>query len=49
MSANDGATVIIASHDVTLTEHTNRSLRLLDGRLIPSTAPKLATSTEETV
>ena len=45
--ANAGATVIIASHDVTLAEHTDRSLRLLDGRLIPPTAPRLATTSKE--
>jgi lipoprotein-releasing system ATP-binding protein len=28
-----GATVIIASHDVTLGEHVDRSLHLVDGRL----------------
>jgi putative ABC transport system ATP-binding protein len=30
---NAGATVIVASHDATLTEHTDRTLRLVDGRL----------------
>lgn len=30
-----GTTVIVASHDLTLEEHTDRSLRLLDGRMVP--------------
>jgi putative ABC transport system ATP-binding protein len=30
-----GTTVIVASHDLTLEEHTDRSLRLLDGRVVP--------------
>jgi ABC-type lipoprotein export system ATPase subunit len=29
-----GATVIVASHDATLAEHADRTLRLLDGRLV---------------
>ena len=36
MRSSRGATVIIASHDTSLTEHVDRSLRLLDGRLTPS-------------
>jgi ABC-type lipoprotein export system ATPase subunit len=35
-----GATVIVASHDLTLSEHADRSLLLLDGHLVQSaTAP----------
>jgi ABC-type lipoprotein export system ATPase subunit len=34
--ARRGATVIIASHDVTLGEHVDRSLHLVDGRLTES-------------
>jgi ABC-type lipoprotein export system ATPase subunit len=30
-----GATVIVASHDVTLAEHAGRALHLLDGRVVP--------------
>jgi putative ABC transport system ATP-binding protein len=30
-----GATVIVASHDPSLTEHADRTLRLVDGRLVP--------------
>jgi ABC-type lipoprotein export system ATPase subunit len=30
-----GATVIVASHDLTLAEHADRALHLLDGRLVP--------------
>jgi lipoprotein-releasing system ATP-binding protein len=32
--ARRGTTVIIASHDTTLAEHADRSLRLMDGRMI---------------
>lgn len=31
---NAGATVIVASHDATLAEHADRTLRLIDGRLV---------------
>ncbi len=31
-----GTTVLIASHDATLAEHSDRALRLVDGRLAPS-------------
>jgi ABC-type lipoprotein export system ATPase subunit len=34
--ARQGTTVIIASHDLTLSEHADRSLRLVDGRLTES-------------
>ena len=34
-----GATVIVASYDVTLAEHADRSLRLVDGRLIAAGTP----------
>jgi putative ABC transport system ATP-binding protein len=37
-----GTTVIIASHDLTLDEHADRSLRLLDGRMVPSVDEPLA-------
>jgi ABC-type lipoprotein export system ATPase subunit len=38
--ARRGTTVIIASHDLTLGEHADRSLHLVDGRLTqPGTAP----------
>jgi putative ABC transport system ATP-binding protein len=30
-----GATVIVASHDLTLAEHAGRALHLLDGRMVP--------------
>jgi ABC-type lipoprotein export system ATPase subunit len=39
---HDGTTVIVASHDLTLAEHTERSLRLLDGHLVPPTQEQLA-------
>jgi putative ABC transport system ATP-binding protein len=42
MRSSRGATVIIASHDTTLTEHVDRSLRLIDGRLSLS-EPRLLT------
>jgi putative ABC transport system ATP-binding protein len=32
-----GATVIVASHDLTLAEHAGRVLHLLDGRMVPPT------------
>jgi ABC-type lipoprotein export system ATPase subunit len=36
-----GTTIIVASHDTTLVDHADRSLRLLDGRMIePADAPK---------
>jgi len=31
-----GTTVLVASHDVTLSEHADRELRLVDGRLVPA-------------
>jgi putative ABC transport system ATP-binding protein len=37
-----GTTVIVASHDLTLAEHTDRSLRLLDGRMVPPAEGQLA-------
>jgi ABC-type lipoprotein export system ATPase subunit len=37
-----GTTVIVASHDLTLEEHTDRSLRLLDGRMVPPAEGQLA-------
>lgn len=37
-----GTTVIIASHDLTLDEHADRSLRLLDGRMVPPVDEPLA-------
>ena len=40
--AHDGTTVIVASHDVTLAEHTDTSLRLLDGHLVPASQEQLA-------
>jgi ABC-type lipoprotein export system ATPase subunit len=40
--ARGETTVIIASHDAMLAEHTDRSLELLDGRLMPSSVQQLA-------
>jgi ABC-type lipoprotein export system ATPase subunit len=40
--ARGETTVIIASHDPTLAEHTDRSLELLDGRLMPPSVQQLA-------
>jgi len=41
LSAGNGTTVIIASHDLTLSEHADRSLHLVDGRLTdPLAAPE---------
>ncbi len=37
--ARHGTTVIIASHDLTLSEHADRSLHLVDGRLTESGQP----------
>jgi putative ABC transport system ATP-binding protein len=37
-----GTTVIVASHDLTLAEHTDRSLSLLDGRMVPPAEGQLA-------
>ena len=31
---NHGTTVIVASHDPSLAEHTDRALQLVDGRLV---------------
>jgi ABC-type lipoprotein export system ATPase subunit len=42
MRSSRGATVIIASHDTTVTEHVDRSMRLIDGRLAPS-EPRILT------
>lgn len=39
-----GTTVIVASHDPTLAEHTDRSLRLVDGRLVPAVQDRVASS-----
>jgi ABC-type lipoprotein export system ATPase subunit len=37
-----GTTIIIASHDTTLAEHADRSLQMLDGRLMAiAAAPEL--------
>jgi putative ABC transport system ATP-binding protein len=33
--SNRGATIIVASHDPSLTEHADRALHLVDGRLMP--------------
>ena len=33
--ATRGATVIVASHDLTLVEHADRALNLFDGRMVP--------------
>jgi putative ABC transport system ATP-binding protein len=41
--ARHGTTVIIATHDVSLSEHADRLLELADGRLLPSVAPAPAT------
>jgi ABC-type lipoprotein export system ATPase subunit len=38
VAAVGGATVIVASHDLTLAEHAGRALHLLDGRLVPAPA-----------
>jgi ABC-type lipoprotein export system ATPase subunit len=35
-----GTTIVIASHDETLAEHTDRTLRLLDGRMIDEGDPE---------
>jgi putative ABC transport system ATP-binding protein len=40
--ASRGTTVIIASHDATLAEHTDRTLRLLDGRMAQPLGDQLA-------
>lgn len=40
--ATGGATVIAASHDVTLAEHAGRALSLLDGRMVPPAQEQLA-------
>jgi putative ABC transport system ATP-binding protein len=40
--AQDGTTVLVASHDVTLAEHTDSSLRMLDGRLVSASQAELA-------
>ncbi len=40
--ARHGTTVVVASHDLTLAEHTDRSLSLLDGRMVPPTEKGLA-------
>ncbi len=37
-----GATVIVASHDVTLAEHADRALHLLDGRLVSADEQSLS-------
>jgi ABC-type lipoprotein export system ATPase subunit len=34
-----GTTIIVASHDTTLAEHADRSLEMLDGRIIATAAP----------
>jgi ABC-type lipoprotein export system ATPase subunit len=44
VSASDGTTVMIASHDVTLAEHTDRSLSLLDGHLVSTSDPRVTTT-----
>ena len=44
--ANDGATVIVASHDATLVEHADRSLGLLDGRLVTVEGERLTSGDE---
>lgn len=40
--ANHGTTVIVASHDTSLAEHSDRGLRLIDGRLVTPTELPLA-------
>jgi putative ABC transport system ATP-binding protein len=42
VSSSRGTTVIIASHDATLAEHSDRALRLADGHLIPPVEERLA-------
>jgi putative ABC transport system ATP-binding protein len=42
--ASRGTTVIVASHDATLAEHTDRTLRLLDGRMVQPIEAQLAPS-----
>lgn len=44
--ANEGTTVIVASHDSTLVEHAGRSLHLLDGRLVSAEGEPLASGEE---
>jgi ABC-type lipoprotein export system ATPase subunit len=40
--ARRGTTLIVASHDVTLAEHADRALRLIDGRMVPPGQEQLA-------
>jgi ABC-type lipoprotein export system ATPase subunit len=42
VSATGGATVIVASHDLTLAEHAGGALSLLDGRLVAPARPQRA-------
>ena len=42
VSATTSATVIVASHDLTLAEHAGRALSLLDGRMVPSAQERRA-------
>ena len=36
---NHGTTIIVASHDLTLPEHTDRALNIVDGRLVGPRTP----------
>jgi putative ABC transport system ATP-binding protein len=42
LRARGDTTVLVASHDVTLAEHTDRVIRLLDGRLAPAVPQRIA-------
>jgi ABC-type lipoprotein export system ATPase subunit len=42
VSTLGGATVIVASHDLTLAEHAGRALHLLDGRMAPAARERRA-------
>ncbi|WP_249010029.1 ABC transporter ATP-binding protein [Conexibacter sp. DBS9H8] len=39
LRARHNTTLLVASHDLTLLEHADRELRLVDGRLLPSSSP----------
>lgn len=43
-----GTTIIVASHDTTLAEHADRSLEMLDGRMITTATPSELPAVERT-